>query len=166
MLLDLRFCRATVLTVSRCFRSSRGPNADQTGPPVSRLGLRSVSFVAGWVIRDTCPPHIEHTDMVTLQLGDQFLHVHLEQLDGFKLMAPEEDMATERELATPAGRVRIVGDQNCVAVIGIGSDRVVVCPTKARIDNAPTFMSRLAEKRTDRLGIDVFIEYEAHLRDR
>ena len=104
--------------------------------------------------------------MVTLQLGDQVLHVHLEQLDGFKLMAPEEDMATEREFAAPACRIRIVGDQNCVAIIGIGSDRVVVCPTKARIDNAPTFMSRLAEKRTDRLGIDVLIQYEAHLRDR
>lgn len=42
------------------------------------LGLHSVGFVARWVIRDACPPHVEDTDMVTLQLGDQVLHVHLE----------------------------------------------------------------------------------------
>lgn len=75
-------------------------------------------------------------------------------------------MSAERELATPAGRVRVVGDQNGVAIVGVGRDRVIVCATKARIDNAPTFMSALAEKRTDRLGVDVFIQDEAHLRDR
>jgi hypothetical protein len=92
--------------------------------------------------------------------------VNLEQFDGFKLMASEKHMSAEREPATPACRFRIVGYQNGVAIVGVGGDRIVVCPAKARFDHAPTFMSTLPKERTDRLGVDVLIQHEAHLRDR
>jgi len=92
--------------------------------------------------------------------------VQLEQLDRLKLMAPKEHMLAEREPATPARRIRIVSDQNRATVVGVGRNRIVICPTQARIDHTPAFMSPLPEERTDRLGIDVLVQHEAHLRNR
>ena len=65
-----------------------------------------------------------------------------------------------------ARRFRIVSHQNGVAIVGVGGDRIVVCPAKARFDHTPAFMSTLPKELTDRLGVNVFIQDEAHLRDR
>jgi hypothetical protein len=118
------------------------------------------------VVQNGCLPHFKNTDSVTLHQCYQFVYVDTEQVHGLELMAPEEYMLAEREAATPAGRIRIVGDQNGVAVVGVGGNRIVNCPAKACIDHTPAFMPKLSKERTDCLGIDVFIEHEAHLRNR
>jgi hypothetical protein len=118
------------------------------------------------VKHDSCPPHLEDTDLVTLHLPSQLFEVQFKQLDRLKLMAPEKYMSAEGEAATSARRIRIVRYQNRIAIIGVGSNSIVVRPTKAGIDHAPTLMSALSKKRTYRLSIDVLIEHKAHLRNR
>jgi hypothetical protein len=118
------------------------------------------------VIRDGCPSDLEDTDVVMLHLRDKLVDMDLEQLYRLELMTPEERMPAEREPATPTSRVCIVCNQNRVTVVCVDCDRIVVRSSKARIDHTPALMSALSEKRTDRQGVDVLIQHEAHLRDR
>ena len=81
-------------------------------------------------------------------------------------MAPKKYMSAEGEAATSAGRIRVVRNQNRIPIIGVGSNSIVVCPTKTSIDHTPTLVPALPKKRTYRLSIDVLIEHKAHLRNR
>jgi hypothetical protein len=64
------------------------------------------------VKHDSCPPHLEDTDLVTLHLLSQLFEVQFKQLDRLKLMAPEKHMSAEGEAATSARRSRIVRNQD------------------------------------------------------
>jgi hypothetical protein len=165
----LGFRLSLVRIVCGHFSSSRGPNADQTRPPVGRSlawGPCSVDFVARWAICDTGLPDLEDTDVAMLQLRDKLFDMDLKKLHGFELVTSKERMPAEREPAASTCRIGIMCDQNRVTVVSVDRDGIVVRSSEAYVHHAPALVAPLPKERTGRLNVDVLIQHEARLRNR
>ena len=163
---DLRFSHRLVCVITGQYRSSRGPAAAQTEGGTGVVRHPSVGLVPRWVIGDAALTHLDHSHLMLLQILFEFGNVLPEEFDCVQLMASQEHVAAERELPATFRGLGIVGDQDRSTVVGVDGNGIVVGGTETRLDDGPAFVTSLPQKRSNSVGIDVFVEHESHLGNR
>jgi hypothetical protein len=92
---------------------------------------------------------------------DQVMQVRGDNLRAVGLFAVEPDMAADRVAYAPARGRSVVGDQDCLPVVGIYRHGVIVSGAGKTGSRRPALMAGCSEHPAD-ARIDVVVQDEAH----